>query len=155
MPTSHPAKLLAIAAALGVDASVFDEHGEAALRIEDTPFLMQYYADGQDQVLVLAADLGLVTPEDGPVVYPRLLAANASWRAVAGGVLTLDEARGMAMLVLRLDVATLEGDALSQRLYAFSSAALDWAARLTPEAMVAEPASDMAAQAWLAPAGFA
>ena len=127
MTASHPAKLRAIAKALGVDASIFDEEGSAALQLDNVPFLLQY-SDGRDQVLVLAADLGVVAPEDGVRVHPLLLAANSSWRALAGGVLTLDEARSMAMLVLRLEVAALDDEALSQRLYAFSSAALDWAA---------------------------
>ena len=76
---------------------------------------------------MLAADLGVVAPEDGVRVHPLLLAANSSWRALAGGVLTLDEARSMAMLVLRLEVAALDDEALSQRLYA--SPARRWTGR--------------------------
>ena len=127
MTASHPAKLRAIAKALGVDASIFDEEGSAALQLDNVPFLLQYYSDGRDQVLVLAADLGVVAPEDGVRVHPLLLAANSSWRALAGGVLTLDEARSMAMLVLRLEVAALDDEALSQRLYA--SPARRWTGR--------------------------
>ena len=103
---------------------------------------------------MLAADLGVVAPEDGVRVHPLLLAANSSWRALAGGVLTLDEARSMAMLVLRLEVAALDDEALSQRLYAFSSAALDWAARLTDESDGAE-SGQIEPVAVFVPAGFA
>ena len=60
----------------------------------------------------------------------------------------------MAMLVLRLEVAALDDEALSQRLYAFSSAALDWAARLTDESDGAE-SGQIEPVAVFVPAGFA
>ena len=37
MTASHPAKLRAIAKALGVDASIFDEEGSAALQLDNVP----------------------------------------------------------------------------------------------------------------------
>ena len=60
---------------------------------------------------MLAADLGPVAQEARARVYPMMLAGNTSWRSVAGGALALDETRHHAMLMLRLDLAELDGAA--------------------------------------------
>ncbi len=130
MSQLSPARLLAVANALGVDAALFDGKEATVLRIEAATLIIQFFSDEDEQVLVLAAELGIVGPKARARIYPSLLAANASWRSVAGGALTLDEARHMAMLILRLDLAALDDAALAQRLYAFTHAALEWTAWL-------------------------
>ncbi len=124
------AKLTAIARALGHEASLFDEQGQATLRIEGTTLVLQGFEEAGVQVLVVAAELGTVAPEARARVYATMLAANVSWRDVGGGALALDESTHNALLMLRLDVTTLDDQALAQRLYAYTDAALNWAARL-------------------------
>ncbi|MGY6271299.1 type III secretion system chaperone [Achromobacter denitrificans] len=130
MSVTLHAKLSAVAKALGQDDTLFDEQGAGALRVDGLILLLQYFAEGEAHVLVLAADLGAVAPEARSRVYPMMLAANTSWRAVAGGALALDDTRHHAMLMLRLDLSELDAKALADRLHAFCDAALDWRARL-------------------------
>lgn len=130
MSVFSSAKLAAIARALGHDASLFDEQGQATLRIDGTTLVLQVFAEAGIQVLVVAAELGTVAPEARARVYATMLAANVSWRDVGGGVLALDESSQHALLMLRLEVTALDDAALAQRLYAYTDAALGWAARL-------------------------
>lgn len=130
MPPTLPAKLSAMAKALGQDDTLFDEQGAGALLVDGIVLLLQYFVEDDAQVLVLAADLGSVAQEARARVYPMMLAGNTSWRSVAGGALALDETRHHAMLMLRLDLAELDGAALTGRLHAFSDAAVSWRARL-------------------------
>jgi hypothetical protein len=145
MSISLPAKLAALAKALGQDATLFDEQGAGALRVGGVTLLLQYFVEGEVQVLVLAADLGPVAPDARARVYPMMLAANTSWRAVAGGALALDDTRHHAMLMLRLDLAELDDEALAGRFHAFSDAALNWVARL------GQPGDDNPAELAIAP----
>lgn len=130
MSISLPAKLTAVAKALGRDGTLFDEQGAGALLVDGTTLLLQYFVEGDTQVLVLAADLGAVAPQARARIYPMMLAGNTSWRSVAGGALALDDARHHAMLILRLDLAELGSEALEGRIYAFGDAAVNWRARL-------------------------
>ncbi|MDF3847684.1 type III secretion system chaperone [Achromobacter denitrificans] len=130
MPPTLPAKLSAMAKALGRDDTLFDEQGAGALLVDGIVLLLQYFVEDDAQVLVLAADLGPLAQEARARVYPMMLAGNTSWRSVAGGALALDETRHHAMLMLRLDLAELDGAALTGRLHAFSDAAVSWRARL-------------------------
>lgn len=62
MPPTLPAKLSAMAKALGRDDTLFDEQGAGALLVDGIVLLLQYFVEDDAQVLVLAADLG---PEIG------------------------------------------------------------------------------------------
>ncbi|MCY1509671.1 Tir chaperone protein (CesT) family protein [compost metagenome] len=156
MSISLPAKLAAMAKAIGQDDTLFDEHGAGALLVDGITLLLQYFVEGEVQVLVLAADLGAVAPEARARIYPLMLAGNTSWRSVAGGALALDDTRHHAMLMLRLDLADLDDDALAGRLHAFSDAAMSWRARLElpRNASQAQPAMQPE-QPVFAPANFA
>lgn len=151
------AKLTAIARVLGHEASLFDEQGQATLRIDGTPLALQLFAEAGVQVLVVAAELGAVAPEARARVYATMLAANVSWRDVGGGALALDESTHNALLMLRLEVTTLDDQALAQRLYAYTDAALNWTARLglRPGSGAAVAAAAPASEFAFAPGTFA
>lgn len=130
MTISRNERLAALARAVGLDASLFDEQGHAGLQIEDVILHLQYFEEDGEQVLVMAADLGAIAPQARAQAYPLMLTANASWRSVAGGALALDEQGGNAMLFLRLDMREVDDQALAQRVYAFTDAALSWRGKL-------------------------
>ncbi|MFY3974791.1 type III secretion system chaperone [Achromobacter xylosoxidans] len=143
MPETRPEKLTAIAKAVGHDASLFDEQDHAFLQFDGITLHLQYFAEGDVSVLVLAADLGELDAQSRIQAYALMLSANTSWRDVAGGALALDDKQQRALLMARVDLAGLTDAALAQRIYAFTRAAVHWAGKLA--ALAAQPGAAQAA----------
>ena len=148
MPAVRLEKLTSIAKAVGHDASLFDEQNHAVLQFDGITLHLQYFAEDDIAVLVLAADLGELDAQSRPQAFALMLSANTSWRDVAGGALALDDEHRRALLMARLDLVGLTDAALAQRIYALTQAAVNWAGKLA--ALSAQPGAAQAAHPYTA-----
>lgn len=124
------AALAALAAELELEGLVLDEDDQCLLEIDDQALLMQHFAEGEAEAVVLYVDLGPLAPRAERAAMRALLVANTSWRETGGGALGLAPDSGHATLMSRLDLAGIDPDGFVDRVGDLVEAAAAWRARL-------------------------